>query len=244
MEGWQLRRPVRRLEARDGRRPGRQWPHTVPAVRQLLTEGLEFDQATVLVGENGTGKSTVLEAIAGAYGLNVEGGSTGHQHRTTVTESPLAGELQLVRGAGAGREGFFLRAETMHGLYSYLQQAGGSHYHDRSHGESFLSVIEERCFDRLSNPQPGLYLFDEVESALSFDSSLRVLALLLDLLTEDSVQLVLATHSPVLAALPGATILEFGDDGMQPTDWADLELVVNEKAFLADPRRFLRHLDP
>ncbi|OYO24686.1 AAA family ATPase [Enemella dayhoffiae] len=242
MVSWQVPRPVRRIEARQGVRPGGVWPHTIAAVRSLLTDGLELGQATVLVGENGSGKSTVVEAIAGAYGLNVEGGSTGHQHRTSETESALAGELHLVRGAGASRAGFFLRAETMHGLYSYLESAGGANYHRRSHGESFLDVIEGRCFDRLGAPQPGLYLFDEVESALSFGSSLRVLATLIDLLAEPGVQLVLATHSPVLAALPGATLLELDGDGWHEAEWGDLELVVGERNFLGDPQRFLRHL--
>lgn len=244
MEGWQLRRPVREVLARPGVRAGKAWPHSIPAVAQLIGEGLELGQATVLVGENGSGKSTVLEALAEAYGLNVEGGSTGAQYRSNDTESSLGRELQLVRGAGAGRGGFFLRAETMHGFYSYLESVGMASFHQRSHGESFLEVIESRCFDPQGRPQPGFYLFDEVESALSFNSSLRVLVTLLELLSDDRVQVVLATHSPVLAALPGARILEFGRDGFAETDWADLELVVSERAFLADPVRFLRHLQP
>ncbi|GAB3698344.1 AAA family ATPase [Mariniluteicoccus flavus] len=236
-----VRRPVRRVFARPDVSVGNHWPHTIPAVRQLLTEGLDLGSATVLVGDNGTGKSTVVEALAGAYGLNVEGGSTGAMHRTRETESSLAGDLVAERGAGAGRGGFFLRAETMHSFYSYLEDAGIASFHARSHGESFLDVIEARCFWR-GEPQPGLYLFDEVESALSFGSSLRVLATLIELLETDGVQVVLATHSPVLAALPGARILEFGPDGYADAVWDDLELVVSERHFLRDPRAFLRHL--
>lgn len=236
-----LRRPVRRVQARADTSLGDAWPHTIPAVRQLLTVGLDLQQATVLVGENASGKSTVIEALAEAYGLNPEGGSTGAMHTTRRTESSLAAELHLVRGGAASRGGYFLRAETMHGFYTYLEEVGMASFHERSHGESFLDLIEHRCFGP-HGPRPGLYLFDEVESALSFSSSLRVLALIVELLGEPGVQVVLATHSPVLAALPGACILQFDGDGYAEAAWADLELVVNERYFLTDPQRFLRHL--
>ncbi|WP_307806984.1 AAA family ATPase [Naasia sp. SYSU D00057] len=113
--------PVRRVEEHRLAPLDRgSWPATVPAVRQLLDEGLELGPVTVLVGENGTGKSTIVEAIAMAFGLSGEGGSTAARHTTRASESPLHESLQLVRGAGASRRGFFLRAETMHGLYTYL----------------------------------------------------------------------------------------------------------------------------
>ncbi|MDO5681695.1 MAG: AAA family ATPase [Propionibacteriaceae bacterium] len=242
---WSVPRPVRRIQARsdfDGDLG--QWPFTIPAIRQLITEGLDFGQATILVGENGSGKSTLVEALAEAYGFNPEGGSTGAMHLTHRTESGLADDLTLSRGPGAARGGYFLRAETMHGLYTYLEEVGAGAFHAMSHGESFLEVIETRAFGRNGQPAPGLYLFDEVESALSFSSSLRVLATLRELLTEERVQIVLATHSPILAALPGATIIELTSEGFRTADWADLELVVNERYFLTDPQRFLRHLAP
>lgn len=235
-------RPVRRVERRAGAElDDGTWPATIPAVRQLLAEGLELTDATVLVGENGSGKSTIVEAIAEAYGFNPEGGSTGAMHTTRRTESDLAEALRIDRGPGAARGGYFLRAETMHGFYTYLEQVGMASFHERSHGESFLDLIEERCFHR-GQPRPGLYLFDEVESALSFASSLRVLATLMDLVAAEGVQVILATHSPVLAAFPGARILQLDADGFAESAWQDLELVVNERYFLADPDRFLRHL--
>ena len=80
---------------------------------------------TFLVGENGSGKSTLVEAVATAYGMSAEGGSTGSRHRTRASESPLGGALRLRRGLGAGRWGFFLRAETMHGWYTYVEGTGG-----------------------------------------------------------------------------------------------------------------------
>ncbi|MFI6677716.1 AAA family ATPase [Kribbella sp. NPDC050470] len=232
--------PVRRVAAAEGIRASRHWPHTIPAVRQLLTNGLDLDPGvTFLVGENGTGKSTLLEAIAVAYGLSPEGGSTGARLTTRASESPLADELLLTRGVGGKRAGFFLRAETMHGFYTYLEQNPGARpepvFHEMSHGESFLSLINDR-FTR-----SGFYCLDEPESALSFSSSLAVVGVL-NRLAESGSQVLCATHSPVIAALPGATILETGDWGIRRTTWDELELVANWRAYLDAPARYLRHV--
>lgn len=243
-------RPLRRVEAAEAAPEidRSRWPYALPAVRALLDEGIDFGQATVLVGENGAGKSTVLEAIAEAYGFNPEGGSTGARHVTRRSESPLAEVLRLTRGAAAPRGGYFLRAETMHGLFTYLERhpnprSPDPDFHARSHGESFQEILAARLLYR-GRPRPGLYLMDEPEAALSFSSTLKVLAFLVDMLAEPGVQLVLATHSPVLAALPGARILQLDANGIAPAAWQDLELVVSERYFLADPQRFLRHLGP
>ena len=213
------------------------WPATLPPVRQLLLDGVELGPATVLTGDNGAGKSTIIEAIAGAYGLNAEGGGTGAMHTTRVTESPLAEHLQLVRGAGASKTGFFLRAETMHSLFTYYEEIGiGGVMHERSHGESFLEIVSERS--RIG----GLWLLDEPESALSLSGSLALLGLLQDL-AGDGAQIILSTHSPVLAAMPGADLYEVGQWGLRPTAYDDLELVRTWRSFLDAPARFLRHLD-
>ena len=237
----ELDRPLRAVTGAAGERPTG-WPFTVPAVAQVLGDGLELGRCTVLVGDNGSGKSTLLEGIAEAYGLNPEGGSTGAQHATRRTESPLAEHLVLSRGPTASRKGYFIRAETMHGLYTYLESVGMGTFHERSHGEGFLDLITSRCYDGRGLPRPGLYLFDEVESALSFNSSLQVLAMFTELSRADGVQLLIATHSPVLAAIPGASILQLDGDGITARAWADLDLVIGERAFLADPQSFLRHL--
>jgi predicted ATPase len=232
--------PVRRVAAAEGIRASGHWPHTIPAVRQLLTDGLDLDPGvTFLVGENGAGKSTLVEAIAVAFGMSPEGGSTGARLTTRATESPLADDLQLTRGVGSKRAGFFLRAETMHGFYTYLEQNPGLRdepvFHELSHGESFLSLINDR-FTR-----QGFYCLDEPESALSFSSSLAVVGVL-DRLAESGSQVLCATHSPVIAALPGATILEVGDWGIRHTTWEALQLVQNWKAYLQAPERYLRHV--
>jgi predicted ATPase len=194
--------PVRRVAAAEGVRPSGRWPYTIPAVRQVVTDGLDLDPGvTFLVGENGTGKSTLVEAIAVAFGMSPEGGSTGARLTTRASESPLAADLVLTRGVGAKRSGFFLRAETMH----------------------------------------GFYCLDEPESALSFSSSLAVVGVL-NQLAESGSQVLCATHSPVIAALPGATILEIGDWGIRRTTWDDLKLVANWRAYLDAPARYLRHV--
>jgi predicted ATPase len=215
------------------------WPATIPAVAQLLRDGLDLSPGvTFLVGENGSGKSTLVEGIAMAYGLGAEGGSTGSRHGTRGSESPLSRSLRLQRGLGAGRWGFFLRAETMHGFYTYLEENPGPRdprFHEMSHGESFLEVIGRR-FD-----SPGFYCLDEPEAALSFTSTLSLVGSLLDLATAGG-QVLCATHSPVLAALPGATLLEVGEWGLRETSWDALDLVWHWKRFLDAPRAYLRHL--
>lgn len=230
-------RPVRRVEVDpDAELDPTAWPMTVPAVGQLARQGLDLGPATVLVGENGSGKSTLVEAIATAFGLNPEGGSTQARHSTRASESPLHGALRLVREAGGARWGYFLRAETMHGLYTYLEDLGsGPPLHELSHGESFLEVLRTR-FD-----SPGLYVLDEPESALSFSACLALVGLLHELVGRGA-QVLVATHSPVVASLPGATILELGDDGWRAAAWSELALVDHYRRFLAEPQRYLRHV--
>ena len=214
------------------------WPYTIPAVAQLLDEGLDLPAGvTFLVGENGSGTSTLVEAVAVAYGLSPEGGSAHGQHSTRSTESPLHRRLLLQRGIGSGRWGFFLRAETMHGWYTNMDEHRGPHdvdYHAMSHGESFLEVLT-RTFDT-----PSFYCLDEPEAALSFRSTLTLVRVLHDIAAAGG-QVLCATHSPVLASLPGAHVVEVGDWGLRDTTWDELELVRHWKAYLDAPQRYLRH---
>ncbi len=232
------RRSVRRVLANGHEERGR-WPATIPAVAQLLADGLELASGvTLLVGENGSGKSTIVEAVAMAFGLSPEGGSTGATHSTRESESDLWRWIRLERSAGGSRWGFFLRAETMHGFYSYLEDnpgGGDPRFHQLSHGESFLEILRTR-FD-----SPGLYCLDEPEAALSFSAQMALVGTMHDL-AETGAQLLCATHSPLLAALPGATVLEVGPWGIRPTTFEDLELVRHWQAYLAEPMRYLRHV--
>ena len=231
--------PVRRVE----RDPScalptpRVWPQTIPAVAQLLEEGLDLGPATVLVGPNGSGKSTILEAVAMAFGLNAEGGSTGAMHQTRKTESALVEWLRLVRGPGASRWGYFVRAETMHGLFSYLQDTVEHDFHGLSHGEAFVALLSSRRYWA-----DGFFVWDEPEAGLSFDAQLHLLAELVDIARRPGAQVLLATHSPVLAALPGAVVIECSDEGMRRRFWDDLDVVDHYRRFLHAPERYLRHL--
>jgi predicted ATPase len=236
------RLPVRHVgRAHDAAVDPALWPATLPAVRQVLDDGLGLGPLTVLVGENGSGKSTLVEGLALAYGMSAEGGSTGARNSTRITESELWRALALRRGIGASRWGFFLRAETMHGFYSYLERNPGRtnadpRFHEMSHGESFLAVLASRFGD------PGLYLLDEPESALSFSGCLSLVALLSQIGETGTAQAVVATHSPLVAAVPGARIYEVGDWGLRERAWDELDLVQDWRLFLADPQLYLRHL--
>ena len=213
------------------------WPADVPAVAAVLESGLELPEGvTFLVGENGSGKSTLVEAVAAAYGLGAEGGTVHSGHARHESESPLSEWITLVRRPGAPRWGFFLRAETMHGYYTFQSNLEGGHdFHSMSHGESFLAIADTYL------ATPGFYCLDEPEAALSFSSSLALIGVLADLVANGS-QVLCATHSPLLASLPGAAIYETGEHGIRRREWDELELVANWKSYLDAPQRYLRHI--
>ena len=225
-----------------------QWPASIPAIAGFL-DGIRANDSgwgfspgiTFLVGENGSGKSTLIEGIAEAAGLPAEGGTVNGGVASRRTESQLGEWLRIERGLGASKWGFFLRAETMHGYYSFLEDTGdpGPPLHRMSHGESFNALLESRL-----DPEravTGLALLDEPEAALSFQSMLRWLAAL-DRMRARGTQIICATHSPVLASLPGARILELGDWGIREAAWEDLEIVHHHRSYLDAPERYLRHL--
>jgi predicted ATPase len=238
---WTVPLPVRRVERSPyATLPDAQWPITIPAVAHLLKAGPALGPATVLVGENGAGKSTVVEAIAMAFGLAAEGGSTNARHATRATASALHEDLRLVRGAGATRWGYFLRAETMHGHFTYMDQVAGEfdpQFHELSHGESFLAMLNTRRF-----ASDGFFVMDEPEAGLSFSAQLALVGALAEAVAEPGRQVLVATHSPVVASLPGATILQLDETGIHETRWEDLDVVDHHRRFLEGPERYLRHL--
>jgi predicted ATPase len=210
-------------------------------VRTIAEVGLHFEKPlTFFVGENGSGKSTLVEAIAQAFGIDTRGGHGGRKYATNDEPNELGSMIVLRPPLGDRRRirSFFLRVETALGVLEFMSESGVSGYGDRhaaevSHGESFLQVIEGRF------EGPGLYLLDEPESALSFRSCLALMATLHDLAGTGS-QIICSTHSPLLTALPGATILELSESGIVRKDW--LELVQRWTEFLQDPGRYLRYL--
>jgi predicted ATPase len=227
-------------------------PFNVPAVRQIQKQGLRFRAPiTFFVGENGTGKTTVLESIAVRYPR--VGAATPFMARTgtelSLEDTPLGWNAELETDRNAVADGFFLRASTLDALTQTLEDENRPHfrgkardapieqasYRARSHGEGLLNVLQ-RHFD-----QRGFYLMDEPETALSFQSTLSVLALLHGLAGTGS-QVICATHSPLLLSLPGAQILEFGDWGVREISLEELELMRDWRSFLNRPETWLRHL--
>jgi predicted ATPase len=217
------------------------YPFAIPAFRKL--ERLEFASGlTILVGENGSGKSTLIEAIAVAIGLNAEGGSQNFNFSTRATHSKLHEALRIARGTSRPRESFFLRAESLYNVASQIEELGipldnygGKSLHAQSHGESFLSVMKNRFGPK------GLYLLDEPESALSPARQLACLRIIHDLIKAKS-QFVIATHSPILMAYPGATIFALTDRGIRKTDYESTEHYRITRMFLERRQAMLQEL--
>lgn len=226
------------------------YPFDLPVVSGLRASGgLGLAAgATFLVGENGSGKSTLIEALAVAIGLNPEGGSRSFRFATRATQSPLGHYLRVRRRPGRERSSFFLRAESYYNVASEIERldraggppllpAYGGSPHTRSHGESFLALLTHRFHPR------GLYLLDEPEAALSATGCLAAIARMRQLIEQGS-QFIVATHSPLLLALPASRIVQIEDDGeLQPVSYDDARPVNLTRAFLSDPQAFLRHLD-
>lgn len=215
------------------------YPFAIPAVRDLET--LELDPGvTFLIGENGSGKSTLIEALAIVLGLNAEGGSQNFRVAERPSESELHRYLTPIRSHRRPRRRFFLRAESLFNVATEverleLDEYGWKALHDRSHGEAFLWLLRDRFVPG------GLYLLDEPEAALSPKRQLAMLTRMQELVRGGS-QLVVATHSPILMAYPGAKILLLDEAGMRPVRYEDTEHVQITRDFLNEPSRYLRHL--
>ena len=175
---------------------------------------------TFFVGENGSGKSTLLEAIAIAYGFNPEGGTRNYNFSTYDSHSELCGAIRLSRGVRRAGYGYFLRAESFYNVATkeeeYSREPGGrpQHFHEKSHGESFLALAQN------SFRANGLYLLDEPEAALSPQRQLTLLMEINRCVKEGS-QFIIATHSPILLGLPGAEILSFDDGPIHPCTYEE-----------------------
>lgn len=235
---------IERVELRDDLERPAGYPFSIPAVRALERGLTLHPKVTFFVGENGSGKSTVLEAIAVAAGFNAEGGTKNFNFETRASHSPLHEHLR-VAWSRRPKDGFFFRGESFFTVASelealdkvrpLLQHYGGRSLHERSHGEAFLALVNNRFGG------DGLYLLDEPESALSPARLLSLIAAVHNLVRRDS-QVLIATHSPVLLAYPDATIYAFGPDGIATTTWAETEHVQVTREFLNAPQRFLKHL--
>jgi predicted ATPase len=221
------------------------YPFTIPVFSQEFTIELS-KPVTFLVGENGTGKSTLLEAIAKKAGFNLSGGSQNHTFADAQSDSPLAAQLRL-SWLPKISTGFFMRAESFFNFASYIEQLahddagileayGGKSLHSQSHGESFLALFKNRFWKQ------GIYLLDEPEAALSPMRQLSFLALINKLEKSGKAQFIIATHSPILLSYPGAEVLSFDGESIKAIDYRETEHLKLTKAFLASPERYFKHL--
>lgn len=224
------------------------YPFNLPVV-QALDELPLHPQVTYLIGENGMGKSTLIEAMAIAYGFNPEGGSFNFNFSTYDSHSPLEQYLRLIKGVHKPKDGFFLRAESYYNVASNIEeldriptpapkiinQFGGVSLHEQSHGESFFATFLNRFRGQ------GIYLLDEPEAALSPLRQLSMLSRMHELVEQDS-QFIIATHSPLLMAYPHSTIYEFSEDGIKETTLEDTNHYLLFKQFFDDKDRLLHHL--
>ena len=223
----------------------------LPVVRNLKKMGmLRFrSPVTFLVGENGIGKSTLIEAIAVNMGFNPEGGTVNFNFSTENSHSELHEYISVGKGISHRRDGFFLRAESFYNVASNIDQMdrsggfgprvidsyGGVSLHKKSHGESFMSLVENRFGGN------GLYLLDEPEAALSPSRILQLMCHINDLEQMNS-QFIISTHSPILMGYPGADVIYLTQDGIRSVPFRETEHYQITKQFLDAPERMYRYL--
>ncbi|MCR5235309.1 MAG: AAA family ATPase [Lachnospiraceae bacterium] len=196
---------------------------------------------TFFVGENGSGKSTMLEAIAVAYGFNPEGGTKNYSFSTYDSHSELCNAMRLIRGYNKPGWGYFLRAESFYNVASaeeeYSRGPGGrpQHFHEKSHGESFLALAQSNFKGN------GVYLLDEPEAALSPQ---RQLTLLLEIMecAQDNSQFIIVTHSPILLGIPGAEILSFDEGQIHTCTYEETDSYQVTKMFIDSREQILKRL--
>jgi predicted ATPase len=221
------------------------YPFALPAIAGLTT--LAFHPAvTFLVGENGTGKSTLLEAIAVSLGLNPEGGSKNFSFSTRPSHSELSGCLRLRQTLRKPRDCWFLRAESFFNVATEIERLdadagggapivrayGGKSLHEQSHGESFVALFRNRFGGH------GLYLLDEPEAALSPMRQMGFLSMMHDLVKEGS-QFIVATHSPMIMAYPSSWTYVLGGEQIVRTEYQETDHYRVTREFLNHPGRVL-----
>lgn len=215
------------------------YPFSLPIFSNF--KELEFDSpVTIIVGENGTGKSTLLEAIAIAWGFNPEGGTRNMKFSTQDTHSTLYEYIRLIKGVIKPKDGFFLRAESFYNVATQAEVYGVSDYyggslHLKSHGEAFFATFMNKFRGK------GFYLLDEPEAALSPMRQMAIISRIHELVQNES-QFIIATHSPIIMAYPGAKILQLSEKGINCIEYENTEHYRITKQFLDNRESILKVL--
>ena len=223
------------------------YPFHLPAVSALSE--IRFSQpVTFFVGENGSGKSTILEAVASSYGFNPEGGTRNFNFSSYQSHSSLDDYLTIIKGVIRPEDGFFLRAESFYNVASEIEKLdregfggslldsyGGKSLHEQSHGESFMSLFLHKFREN------SLYILDEPEAALSPARQLTMIARMHELVRQGC-QFIIATHSPIIMAYPNATIYALNEQGYSKVEYEETEHYQITKTFLDAPERMLKVL--
>jgi predicted ATPase len=219
------------------------YPFTLPILEEGRLE-LTFERPiTFFIGDNGTGKSTLLEAIAKHCGFGLGGGSRHHQFGGGTHEQPLAQALRL-SWLPKVSEGFFLRAESFFNFATYIDNAGhvdsfgGRYLHEQSHGQAFLAWFHNRFHVK----RPAIYLLDEPEAALSPTRQLEFLRMLHEWHTSGMAQFIIATHSPIIMSYPGAMLLSFDGGRIERTGYTQTDHYRVTRRFLMDHESVLQQL--
>jgi predicted ATPase len=225
--------------------PAEQMPRGYPFNLNFLNADFEIsfrEPVTIIVGENGVGKSTLLEGIAALAGYDAAGGGKGYRAVSHETAQEANGDrlASVLRASWLPRvtNGWFFRAESFFSVARYLDEAArGSgpppDYLSHSHGEGFLRFFEERC------QRQGIYFFDEPESALSPSRQIEFLKLMRRMRESTLTQIVMATHSPLLMAFPGAQLMMLSWHGLIETRLEDTSHFQLLQEFYKDPRGFV-----
>jgi predicted ATPase len=234
---------LKRLSFLEERVEADEFPFTIPPFqRGKLT--LDFERPiTIIVGENGTGKSTLLEGIAGQCGFNLSGGNRNHLYSSSLNSSPLSHAMRLSWLPKVTR-GFFMRAESFFNFARYIDEEmpaslaayGGRKLHEQSHGESFLALFQNKFSGQ------GLYILDEPEAALSPKRQLQFLKTIRLLELEGQSQFIMATHSPILMAYPRAQLLMFDGRVIREASLSETPHYQLTRNFVMNPKAMMDEL--
>ena len=225
------------------------YPFNLPIVSNLNKPIMFNKSVTFITGENGSGKSTFLEAIAISLGFNPEGGSKNFTFESRSSHSLLYKHLRLSKSSKRLKTGYFFRAESFYNLASEIDSLdsieagggkiidayGGKSLHEQSHGESFMALFKNRFFSQ------GLYLLDEPESALSGTSEMAMLSLINEL-SKNGAQFIISTHSPILLSYPNSTIFEARENGLEEVPYECTDSYIINKQFLNNHIKILKEL--